>query len=451
MVCFSTQNDRTLIIPGDPGDFAWFFRLFSGSETALFSLPPFTVEKLKHQKPGRGTIIYRLLSNPRRLLVSIVASNMLVNIFSATLAARVASTIFASGPLRSLAWIFSTVVMTFVILICGEVTPKVLAINRSEKLALAVAPAISLLERVMTPVRVVVNFLSDWILAVFEKSHPARESPLTREELTAALDLGSREGTLNGEEREMITEIFKLGDKSVRQLRTPRNEMVVFEIDTPLEEIAAVIREKEYSRIPIYSGKMENIVGILYPKDLVMAQARGVERPVLGDFLRRPFFIPETMKASRLLKEFLERKVHVALVVDEYGGLAGLITMEDLIEEIVGEIRQQGESPREYEIVDENTVRVRGRLELSNINNELKLDLAGKRSVTLGGLICERLGHIPQPGEVWQEGDIRFTVVNLKKHRIGQVEIRGKGIGARLKKEGPAPGNFKKNVTSQLI
>ena len=406
-----------------------FSAFFSGSETALFSLSRLTVEKLKHTRPERGLVISRLLSKPRRLLVSVVVGNMLVNILSATLAERLFAGLFSSGPLYSLAWVFSTIVMTFLILILGEVAPKVLAINRAERFSLAVAPAISLLEKVVSPIRIVVHGISDWIIFFFDKKHHPEETPLTREELTTALHLGSREGTLNGDEKEMITEIFKLGDKSVRQLMTPRNEIASFEVDTPLEEIAAVIKEKEYSRIPIYSGKVENVIGILYPKDLVMARARGAERLNLGEFLRKPYFIPEIMKASHLLKEFLERKIHIALVVDEYGGISGLITLDDLIEEIVGEIRERGETPPEYTIVDEDTIQLKGRLELDFINDEFDLNLAGEKNVTLGGILCECLGHIPQPGEVYQEGDIRFTVVNLKGRRIGQVLIHKKGIG----------------------
>ncbi|MDP8214684.1 MAG: hemolysin family protein [Candidatus Euphemobacter frigidus] len=406
-----------------------FSAFFSGSETALFSLNHLAVEKLKHIKPERGLIISRLLGNPRRLLVSIVVGNMLVNILSSTIAERASAGIFSSGPLSSLAWVFSTIVMTFLILILGEVAPKILAINRAESFSLAVAPAISILEKVVAPIRTVVHFTSDRVISLFEKKKPSPDTPLTREELTTALHLGSREGTLNGEEKEMITEIFNLGDKSIRQLMTPRNEIVSFEVDTPLEEIAAVIKEKEYSRIPIYSGKVENVIGIFYPKDLVMTLARRVERIALGDCLRKPYFVPEIMKASRLLKEFLARKIHIALVVDEYGGISGLITLDDLIEEIVGEIRERGEAPPDFEILNEDTIQLRGRMELDYVNDEFDLDLTGDKNVTLGGYLCEKLGHIPQPGETYQEGSLWFKVVNLKGRRIGQVLISRKGIG----------------------
>lgn len=408
-----------------------FSAFFSGSETALFSLNRVAVEKLKHARTERGLIISRLLDRPRRLLISIVIGNMLVNILSSTLAERFFAGIFSAGPLYSLAWVFSSLVMTFLILILGEVAPKVVAINRAERFSLAVAPAISLLEKVVSPIRIVVHSLSDWFISLFDKKHHPEETPLSREELTTALHLGSREGVLNGDEKAMIAEIFKLGDKNVRQLMTPRNEIASFEVDTPLAEIAAVIKEKEYSRIPIYSGKVENVIGILYPKDMVMARARGVERINLGEFLRKPYFIPEIMKASHLLREFLERKIHIALVVDEYGGIAGLITLDDLIEEIIGEIREQGEAPPEYIIVDEDTIQLKGRLELDFVNDEFGLNLAGEKNVTLGGVICERLGHIPQPGEIYQEGDIRFTAVNIKGRRIGQVLIHKKGIGVK--------------------
>lgn len=411
-----------------------FSAFFSGSETALFSLNRITVDRLKQTDPERGSVICRLLSNPRRLLISIVVGNMLVNIFSSTLAERLSFELLSSGPLVSVAWVLSTIVMTFIILIFGEVAPKVLAINRAEKISLIIAPAISLLEKIVTPVRIVVHFFSDLIIFILQKQTTPRDTPLTKEELTTALHLGSKEGTLNGEEREMISEIFKLGDKSVRQLMTPRNEIVSFEVDTPLVEIAAVIKEKEYSRIPIYSGKVENVIGILYPKDLVIAHARGDSHLELSDFLRKPYFVPEIMKAAGLLKEFLERKIHMALVVDEYGGISGLITLDDLVEEIVGEIRERGEPPPEYRIIDSNTVQLKGRLELEVINNEFGLHLSGEKNVTLGGMICERLGHIPQPGEVYEEGDIKFTVMDLKGRRIGQVLIEQKGLGEREKR-----------------
>ena len=408
-----------------------FSAFFSGSETALFSLNRLTVEKLKHTHPERGSIISRLLSNPRRLLISIVVGNMLVNILSSTMAERLSFGILSSGPLSSLAWIFSTIVMTFIILIFGEVAPKVLAINRAERVSLAIAPAISILEKVVTPLRIVVHFFSDLIISIFQKKPLQSDTPLTKEELTTALYLGSREGTLNGDEKEMISEIFKLGDKTVRQLMTPRNEIVSFEVDIPLENIAGIIKEKEYSRIPIYSGKVENVIGILYPKDLVMARARGDERLELGNFLRRPYFVPEIMKAARLLKEFLERKIHIALVVDEYGGISGLITLDDLIEEIVGEIRERGEVPPEYTVIDDDTIQLKGRLELEFINEEFDLNLTGGKNVTLGGFLCECLGHIPPPEEIYRDGDIQFTVLSLKKRRIDEVAIHSKGIGRK--------------------
>jgi len=411
-----------------------FSAFFSGSETALFSLSGLSVEKLKQKKPARGEIISRLLARPRRLLVSIVIGNMLVNILSSSLAERISASVFADGPLRSLAWVFSTVVMTFIILIFCEVGPKVLAINRSEKISLAVAPLIFLLERLVLPLRVLVQAVSDFFLSFLERKKPHRETPLTREELETALDQGSREGTLNGEEKEMISEIFKLGDKTVRQLMTPRNEIVSFEVETPLEEIAAVIREREYSRLPIYSGKMENVIGILYPKDLLIARARGVERPELADLLRKPFFIPETMKASRLLKEFLERKIHIALAVDEYGGIAGLITLDDLVEEVVGEIRERGETPPEYEEVAEDTIQLPGRLELDFLNDEFGLELQGENNVTLGGFLSERIGRLPQPGDAWGEGDLRLTVVSVKKRRVDRVLLQRPGLLSKRKR-----------------
>lgn len=412
-----------------------FSALFSGSETALFSLSHLSVDKLKQNHPARGLTISRLLSNPRRLLVSIVLGNMLVNILSSTLAERISANLLFQSPFQALAWVFSTIIMAFLILILGEVVPKTLAINRAERFSITVVPAISLLDKLVLPLRKIIRFVSDRLVAVLEKKKPPFEPPLTKEELDTAIRLGTYEGTLNGEEREMISEVFELGSKAVRQLMTPRNEIVSFEVDTSLSEIAAVIKEKEYSRIPIYSGKEENVIGILYPKDLIVARAQGIERIELGNFLRQPYFVPETMRASRLLEEFLKRKIHIALVVDEYGGLSGLITLDDLIEEIVGEIRERGEIQPGYEVVDDDIVKIRGRMELDYMNEEFGLNLSSEENVTLGGFLCERMGHIPQPGEIYREGKVQFEVVNLKGNRIGQVLIKKPGIG---KKSGDA-------------
>jgi len=212
---------------------------------------------------------------------------------------------------------------------------------------------------------------------------------------------------------------------------TPRNEIVSFEVNTPLSDLYGAIKEKEYSRIPIYAGKKENVIGILYPKDLIIARSRGVEEIKLGNYLRQPYFVPETMKASRLLKQFLRRKIHIALVVDEYGGLSGLITLDDLIEEIVGEIREKGETTPAYEVLDENSIKIKGRVELEFINEEFGLDLKSRKNVTLGGYLCEKTGRIPPPGEIWREGGLEFEVLNLKQNRVGEVIVRQAGIGRK--------------------
>jgi len=406
---------------------------FSGSETALFSLSQVTVEKLRHRHPTRGEIISKLLGKPRRLLVSIVVGNMLVNILSSTVAERLAAGLFPAY--QALAWLFSTVLVALLILILGEVVPKTLALNRAAHYSLKVAPSILLFDQIVLPVRRAIRFVSDRIVHLLWRNRDVAEAPLTKDELATAIEVGSREGTLDGEEREMINEIFELGDKTVRQLMTPRNEVVSFELRTPLKTIASVIRAKEYSRVPVYSEKEDEIIGILYPKDLVVALARGERIGHLGAYLRSPLFVPETMKASRLLTQFLQRKVHIALAVDEYGALAGLITLDDLVEEIVGEMRDKGEIATDVVVVSDDVVRLRGRTELSFVNEELGLDLFSGESVTLGGFLFEKLGRIPQPGEIWDGDGVCLEVLSMKGNRVDQVLIQHRGIGRRAEKE----------------
>ena len=406
-----------------------FSAFFSGSETALFSLDRVAVEKLKQTHPPRGDTIFRLLRDPPRLLISIVLGNTLVNILASTLAERVSAQLLPGA----LTWIISAVVMTFLILILGEIVPKTLAISRAPGASLKVAPAISLLDKLLSPLRVVVVAINHLIVGKLPERSP--EAPVTKEELATAIRVGGKEGTLNGGALSVITDIFKLGDKTVHQLMTPRNEIVSFEVNTPLDDLYEAIKEKEYSRIPIFAGKKENVIGILYPKDLVIARSRGIEDIKPGNFLRKPYFVPETMKASRLLQQFLQRKIHIALVVDEYGGLSGLITLDDLIEEIVGEIREKGETTPSYEVLGDNSIKIKGRVELDFINEEFCLNLSSNENVTLGGYLCGVTGRIPPPGEIWREGELEFKVLNLKQNRVGEVIIKKPGIGRRMEGE----------------
>ncbi len=423
---------------------------FSASETALFSLNRMAIERLTRRRPGPGGLIASLLSDPPRLLISIVMGNMLVNIGSSSLAERIAAGLLAGTPLEGITWILSSVVMTFIILICGEILPKTIAINRPERLALRVAPPIDLMARGLFPARVVVSAVCAKLSGFIGRWLPPPDPPLTKAELGTAIRLGSTEGMLGGEEKAMITEIFNLGDKTVRQLMTPRSEIISFDVTTPLAEVARAIgvlrrvsprmkmRRKDYSRIPVYSGRRENVVGILYPKDLIAARAQGKPITDLNSCLRPPYFVPETMKAARLLKEFLKRMTHLALVVDEYGDLSGLITFDDLIEEIVGEIREKGGPAVDFEAVDENTVHTTGRAELESLNHAFGLKLLSRENVTLGGFLSERLGRIPRPKDTWQEGDLKIEVLTMKGNRAGDVRLRRPGIGRprRVRKGG---------------
>ncbi|MCX6349321.1 MAG: hemolysin family protein [Candidatus Aureabacteria bacterium] len=424
---------------------------FSVSETGLFALNRLAAAQLSRKRPALGGLISALLADPPRLLISIVMGNMLVNIAASALAERVSAGMLSGGPLGNVTWIFSSVVMTFLILILGEILPKTIAINRPERIALRVARPIAVIARVFFPVRIVVSVVCARITGALGRWLPPPDPPLTKAELATAIRQGSSDGMMGGEEREMIAEIFKLGDKAVRQLMTPRTEIISFEVNTPLQEIAKAIRvlrrispkikrrRKDYSRIPVYSGRRENVIGILYPKDLIAARAQGRETPDIASCLRPPYFVPESMKASRLLKEFLKRKIHIALVVDEYGGLAGLITFDDLIEEIVGEIRGEGLSPSDFEVMDDNTVHTTGRAELETLNHAFNLKLSSRENVTLGGYLSERLGRIPQPKEVCQEGDLRLQVLTMKGNRVGDVRITKPGIGRRRRAEGRSP------------
>ncbi|MCX6356564.1 MAG: hemolysin family protein, partial [Candidatus Aureabacteria bacterium] len=306
---------------------------FSCTETTLFSLSGFKIKKLQREHVRRGPLIARLLANPRRLLISILIGNMFVNILASTLGESLMRFLHPGAE----GTIMAIFIMSFAILVVGEVTPKTIAIQCNERLAPLVAPVIDAIGIILYPLRRLVRIISDQLIALLSRNAPPTEHAITEDEIKTAIRIGSREGIVDSQEREMIQGVFDFVNLRVTAVMRPRQEMVSFELNHPLPEIQAAMRARRYSRIPIYEGEPDNIIGVLYAKDLLRAPGAGGAIDLRG-ILRPAFFIPETQTASSLLREFRTRRVHLAIVVDEYGGVCGLVTLEDLLEEIVGEI-----------------------------------------------------------------------------------------------------------------
>ena len=399
-----------------------FSFFFSCAETTLFSLSGFQVKKLQRAHPSRGTLIAHLLGNPRRLLISILIGNMFVNILSSTLGESLMRFLHpgAEGTL------YAILIMTFAILVIGEVTPKTIAIRCNMRFAPYVAPIINVIGMVEYPVRRVVRIVSDRIITLFTPTIPPTETAITEEEIKTAIRIGSREGIVGPQEKEMIQGVFDFASRRVGAIMRPRKEIVAFDLRHPLREIEQAIRTREYSRIPIYDKTLDNIVGILYAKDLLRSTCLSPGAD-LTPLLRPPYFVPETQTAAALLREFKRRKTHLAIVVDEYGGVSGLITLEDLLEEIIGEIRDKGDTAPLYQKLDERSFRIDARMELGPFNQLLGSALKDQRNATIGGFLVSRIGIIPPEGYRFSYGDLRFIVSAAEKSRIREIIVSSEG------------------------
>lgn len=312
-----------------------------------------------------------------------------------------------------------------VMLILAQLVPEALGVHYSERLALALAGPLNLLATLFMPVVRLVVWISNGIAQVFGAG-PRSEMPfVTEEEIRTLVDAGEEEGVLEVEEKEMIYSIFDLGDTMTREVMVPRIDIVALEVTTPLLEALETIMQAGHSRIPVYKETIDNIEGLLYAKDLLPYLRDGRTDVPLKGLLREAYFVPETKRASELLPDLQQRRVHMAVVVDEYGGVAGLVTIEDLLEEIVGEIQDEYDSEEPFvEFVNENEYVFDARVDLDDLNRLMDVSLPTEENDTLGGFIYTELGKVPAPGDHVAYDDMEFVVESVAGRRIRKVRVR---------------------------
>jgi len=311
-----------------------FSAFFSGSETALFSLDPIKIFQLKESNYPRASLIQELIEKPRRLLISILVGNECINITASALAASLCISLFGNQG----KWI-AIAIMTPLILLFGEVLPKTIAVSYSEKFSSLTAKPINIFASAIFPIRWIIRNLIDKITFLFTKQEKREESIFFEEEFKELVEVGYKEGILETEEREMIHKILKFGDTIVSSIMTPRSRMFTLPYDLDIDHTIKKVKEKHFSRIPIYKKEKNNIIGVLNIKDLLpLINKQDITNNTILSIIRPPYFVHEDKKIQELLKEFQEKKIHLALVVNEQGSVIGLVTMEDLLEELFGEI-----------------------------------------------------------------------------------------------------------------
>jgi putative hemolysin len=397
---------------------------FSGSETALFSLPHIVAERLK-QASGSGKRISNLLEEPNRLLVTILIGNLGANILISSVIGAWVLRVFEPVPysiyLGSITAIFLT---TTVLLLFAEIAPKTLAINAPERFATTVAIPLSIFSKCIYPLLRIVLLLTNSILHVFGVRERANENLLTEKQLKTLVAMGEEEGVLESSERLMIHRIIEFSDTLVGDVFIPRTDMIRVKSETTVGQLTAIMKESGHSRFPVYDKTVDDIKGIVYAKDLFPYYWRGQTSVPISRFMRFAQYIPETKRVYELLREFQSGRIHMAIVVGEYGGTKGIVTLEDLLEEVVGEIFDEYDIRiKELERLPDGSLRVDARLRLDNLSDILGVNVRMSGCDTVAGMAYSLLGHVPVPNDRIEHKGFKFLIEKMKKRRIHTVVI----------------------------
>ncbi len=398
---------------------------FSASETAYFSISSSELSRMdKNEDYGSKQIIH-LLSHPKKLLITIIMGNTIVNIAAASLAAILTLDICATmGIDLKIGVVIDVVIVTFVILICTEIIPKVAAVKNAKEVAKKFAFPLTLFYYIFSPIVSVFHAFTQWLTVVFEVNK--NKVLLSEDELRSIVDMSEEKGTLQQDEKEMIHSIFEFGETTVREIMVPRIDMVTIQTTSKLSSLLNLIKKHHHSRIPLFKDKVDNIIGIVYAKDLLLFVNRKSNVDVnLEKLARTAYFVPEQKKIDELLREFQTERIHMAIVVDEYGGTAGLVTLEDIIEEIVGEIQDEHdyEEPQ-YQKISEHEFLVDGGMDLEELNEELHLHLPTEEGVeTLGGFLFGLFGSVPKEKQSINHENYKFVIEKVIRRRITKVRI----------------------------
>ncbi len=391
---------------------------FSASETALTSLSRIRLRNMVEQNVKNADVIAKLVEDPNRLLSSILVGNNLVNNGASALATALAIQIFR-GDIGGAG--IATVVITVVILIFGEITPKTVAAQKAEQIALLVCRAVSLVITVFKPIVAVLNVVTGALTRLFG-CVPGEKVPLiTAAELKTIVNVSHEEGVLESEERTMINNVFDFGDSKAKDVMTPRTDIVAVPLDVTYGEYVRLVQEEGFSRTPVYGEDLDDIVGILYVKDIFFLDEESFSAE---KFMRDPFFTYESKPLDELLAEMKNSRLAVAIVLDEYGGTSGMITTEDIVEEIVGEIEDEyDDEEEEIEVIKENEFVVDGSTRLEDFNEMVGTALESTEVDTIAGYILQLLGNFPKTGQEIETDGLRLVVEEMEKNRIEKVHV----------------------------
>lgn len=392
---------------------------FSGSETALISVNKFRIKKLAEEEHKGARSAHHLLERPNRMLATILLGNNLVNVMAAAIATNLAIHFFGSAGIG-----IATGFMTLFILIFGEITPKGYATKNAEKVTLKAAGPINLMVTLLSPLVKLITAITQRLIRLVGGESGMTSPFVTEEEIKFLVEIGEEEGTIETEEKEMIKGVFEFGETTVKEVMVPRIDINRLESDQPLREALESILATGHSRTPVFDENIDNILGLLYTKDL-LEYIKDQENDVLiKDILREAVFVPESKPLDELLREMQEKKIQMAIVVDEYGGTAGLVTLEDILEEIVGEIMDEHD-PEVIGIkkMADGSFIVDAKIDIDEINEALDLSIPSEEFDSIGGLFFNIFGKVPSRGDLVEVDGIDLVVDKMRVRRITKIRI----------------------------
>jgi putative hemolysin len=397
---------------------------FSSAEASLISVNKFRIRYLAEQGNSSARVVNQVLARPEKFFSTILLTENAFIIFASSFGTAMAINLLGGGEASVL---IATLIMTVLIVAFGEITPKTLAATASDRWSLVIARPIAAVMFLETFIIYLFTLLPRLIFRIMGGRQHTWGPSVTEGELRMLINIGQLEGTVEAAEAALLEKVFRFGDRQVREIMTPRPEIIWIEQGTTLQKFLSLYAEHSHTRFPVYEGSMENVIGVLSNKDVVVAMGKGQLRAEdsVTALLRPAYFVPETKTVSSTFTEMRLRGHGLVLTVDEFGGIAGLATLKQLLEVIVGEVGEEGSGPEAgYSIVDEDTFQVDAGLGISEINEKLNLALPEGDYQTVAGFILAQLGYIPEKGETLEHGGLRLTVKSMDGVRIEEVELQ---------------------------
>lgn len=391
---------------------------FSSSETAMMAVNKIRIRNLADAGLSSAQTLMKVLDNQPKMLSAILIGNNIVNISASSLATIVVTRVFGDMYVG-----VGTGILTLLVLIFGEITPKTSATLYSETMALRFAKPIYMIMQVLTPVIFIVDKLSQGVLRLLHVDPNKKQDAITEDELRTIVEVSHEEGVIESDEKKMIYNVFDFGDSVAKDIMVPRIDMTFIDVNATFSEVIEVFREVKYTRYPVYEETTDNVIGIINIKDLLLTENQ--KKFCIRDYLREPLYTYEFKKTAELMVELRKTQNNIAIVLDEYGATAGLITLEDMLEEIVGEIRD------EYDEDEEDLIRrigpreyvVEAAMKLDDLNDQLGLDLESEDYDSIGGFIIGLLDHLPEEGEEVTHKNLRLVVDHVERNRIDKIHL----------------------------